>query len=279
MPSPIIEVREGAGAWQSTANGVNVTPGAALSFRLIDSNAKYWTLECVGTDELSSVLDVNADLEIDGLTKTASANATVEAGRAFLFRSTVGVQQIGRDADNVLRSDYVYEFSLYTLVDGKRVGALGETNWLAIFNAAIRLGGVATVDIIPLFAGEREALSVFTRWGGAYVDLSRYPETSGGRTRRIRLEASVQKTSGATSAEIQLVDVDHSSNVAGTNLVHSASNALTRVISSALPVSSESGDLRSDVPTQCVLYGKMNGGNETVDRVWGVSASLIVEYV
>jgi hypothetical protein len=173
MPiSPTCEVREGAGVWQSTVNGVNLTPGAAITIRQADpSGSGSWQLECVGTDETNVAASVNAALTIDGLARTASFVAPL-AGAALIFESRVGVgSTVGRDADNATQPSYTTRFGLYTLVNALRVGALNESTegstsygWAAKVNAVIRSALIAGEADLALTSG---ALALFDAVTGA----------------------------------------------------------------------------------------------------------------
>ena len=84
-PSPTCQVREGAGAWQDTTDGVDVTAGSSLTIRLVDTSPYAWSLECIGTDETNSVTAVNAGLVVNNAAKTATLTAPA-VGSALLFR-------------------------------------------------------------------------------------------------------------------------------------------------------------------------------------------------
>lgn len=145
MPSPLCEVRDGAGSYQSTTNGVNVTPGNTVTIHLIDSSAETWSIECVYTDDLSVAATVNAGLSINGPARTASFTAP-SAGRAYIFRSVVNG---GVGPDGRTRSSYTTTFGIYTLTSGgARVLASNETTesdatfgWIKPINSLIRSGG------------------------------------------------------------------------------------------------------------------------------------------
>ena len=123
-PSPTCQVREGAGAWQDTTNGVDVTAGSSLTIRLVDTSPYAWSLECIGTDETNSVTAVNAGLVVNNAAKTATLTAPA-VGSALLFRSTVNG---GVAADGTARPSYSATFKISVLTaTGFRVGAFGET--------------------------------------------------------------------------------------------------------------------------------------------------------
>ncbi len=145
MVSPLCEVKDGAGAYGSTTNGVNVTPANTITIRLISqAGVDSWSITCATTDELSVAATVTASLTIDTLAKTATFTAPV-AGRAYRFQSRVNG---GVDKNGVAQSTYTTTFGIYTLTGGGlRVHAVDETleggsfGWCADINALIRSGG------------------------------------------------------------------------------------------------------------------------------------------
>ncbi len=149
MASPICEVKDGAAAYVSTTDGVNVTPGNTIVIHLASSaDVDSWGIECLTTDDLSDAAAINAALVIDAAAKTATFTAPVE-GRAYRFRSQVGSGSygLGRDRNNVAQPTFTTTFGVYTLVSSNRVHALDETlesgaaGWAADINAIIRAGG------------------------------------------------------------------------------------------------------------------------------------------
>jgi len=123
-PSPTCQVKEGAGAWQDTTDGVDVTAGSSLTIRLVDTSPYAWSLECIGTDETNSVTAVNAGLVVNNAAKTATLTAPA-VGSALLFRSTING---GVAADGTARPSYSATFKVSVLTaTGFRVGAFGET--------------------------------------------------------------------------------------------------------------------------------------------------------
>jgi hypothetical protein len=142
MPSPACEVKEGAGAYAVTTDGVNVTPAATIVIHLIDPSANSWDISCATTDDLSDASDVNAALAIDPIANTATFTAPV-AGRVYRFRSRVngGIGPNGRAV-----SSYTTTFCVYTLTAaGARCVAADESTegnsgfgWIAAINAFLR---------------------------------------------------------------------------------------------------------------------------------------------
>ena len=150
MVSPLCEVKDGAGAYVSTDNGVNVTPGNTITIHLIDTSASTWSISCIYTDDLSVAATVTAGLTVDPITRTATFTAPV-AGRAYIFRSVVNN---GVGPDGRTRASYSTTFGVYTLMSGMRVLAANETTegnttfgWTTVLNALIRNGlGGAVLD-------------------------------------------------------------------------------------------------------------------------------------
>ena len=158
MPSPICEVREGAGAFQSTTHGVDVSAGAQLTIRLADqSDVQSWSIQCVTTDETNDAEALTAALAIDSATKTATFTAPAP-GSALRFRSLINN---GLDANGVVDDDYETTFCIYLpTADGRRVIAADETTeghpdfgWIEPLNKIIRgRTVVATADDVPTLA-------------------------------------------------------------------------------------------------------------------------------
>lgn len=144
MPSPTCEVRDGAGPYQSTEYGVDVTPGNVVTIRLADqTDVDSWTIACLTTDELSDKDTVNALLVIDSATKTATFSVPVSFGQALRFVSRINN---GKDANYIERDDFTTTLCIYALsVNGLRVLAVDEQlegnpdfGWITSFNTFIR---------------------------------------------------------------------------------------------------------------------------------------------
>jgi len=141
MPSAACQVKNGAGSFVPTTDGVNVTPGNVITVALANTaGADVWQLECISTDEVLTAASVNAGLVLNNTTKQATFTAPA-AGSAMLFRSRV--QTAGSTAWTEAT------FAVYTLAGtGFRVGAAGETfeghataGWMAKVNPLLRTGG------------------------------------------------------------------------------------------------------------------------------------------
>ncbi len=144
MVSPVCEVKDGSGSYASTTNGVDVTPGDAITIRLADSNVDQWEITCVTTDDLNVAATVNGGLTVNPLNKTASFTAPA-AGAALRFRSRVNG---GLGPNNTAKPSYTTTFCIYTLTtNGTRTIAADETTegspfgWVANVNTSIRSGG------------------------------------------------------------------------------------------------------------------------------------------
>ncbi len=143
MVSPACEVKDGSGAYASTANGVDVTPGDVITIRLADSNVDQWEIACITTDDTNVAATVNAGLTVNALNKTASFTAPA-AGAALRFRSRVNG---GLGPNNTAKPSYTTTFCVYTLTSGARTIAADETTegspfgWTKTVNDFIRAGG------------------------------------------------------------------------------------------------------------------------------------------
>lgn len=156
MPSPSVQIKDGAGAYQATTNGVNVTPGNVVTINLISTaDVQSWLCDCLYTDDLSDAPTVTASMTIDPVAKTATLVAPV-AGRKYIFRSRING---GIGPDNLPTSTYTTTFAVCTLTaGGARVLAANETlesdpifGWIGPLNAQIRTpaagAGVCTLEI------------------------------------------------------------------------------------------------------------------------------------
>ncbi len=119
--------------------------------------------------------------------------------------------------------------------------------------------------------------AIFERVGGRSLDVSNWPATLNGLTRRIDFIADIQKTSGATSADIQLYDVTNAVLVTGTSLT-STSDSLETVSVTNLTAGSSAGNIRTDTAAQYEVQLKMTGGGGS-DAVFLTNARMFVTYV
>ncbi len=149
MPSPTVQIKDGAGSFGPTTDGVDVTPANTITIALVSgAGVDSWAISCVGTDDLQVAATINASLTIDGVAKTATFTMPAE-GTALIFRSSV------TDTNAVTTSE---TFGIYAPVSGLRVGAIGEGNegnaafgWTTKLNAMIRDaagGGLDEEEII-----------------------------------------------------------------------------------------------------------------------------------
>ena len=138
-PSPICTVNG-----SSTAGGVDVAAGAALTIQLVDLSARSWALEVAGVDDSQSMPGIA--LTVDPVTRSATATAP-GISTATIMRSTVTDGQGKR---------YSATFAVYVPTSGgRRVIALGETTegdathgWVSQLNTAIRgAGSVKTYTV------------------------------------------------------------------------------------------------------------------------------------
>ena len=139
MSSPNCLVQEGAGPFNATTGGINVAAGAAVSIKLTDTTGvATWSLQVLGTDELSSAPSLTGVNSVTHLVTSPSTVVTLNfpnaTGRALLFRSTT----TGGGTTTT-------KFAIYSLVGAYRVGAVGETRetddnfgWTGKVNKVIR---------------------------------------------------------------------------------------------------------------------------------------------
>lgn len=147
MVSPLCEVKDGAGAYGSTATGVDVTPANTITIRLADPNVDSWLIQCITTDETNVAATIQAGLTINSLTKTATFTGPA-TGSALRFRSKVNG---GIGPDGVVRSDYSTTFCVFTpTAGGDRTIASDQSTegspygWITSLNEFIRSGAGAS---------------------------------------------------------------------------------------------------------------------------------------
>lgn len=133
-----------------------------------------------------------------------------------------------------------------------------------------------TFEISLITGLQSSNVSTYDRRGGRKIDMSLYPATIGAYTRTVTFVAAVQKTSAATSVDLQLYDVTHSVQV--TTLSYSTNTDFTEITTSALTVGSSSGNIRDDVSTLYEVDIRMTGGSIAVDAVYCTSARLVITY-
>ena len=149
MASATCEVREGAdGSFVGTTNGVDVGVDAEITIRLASGEGvRNWTIECIGTDELGSVDEINDALSVDSAARTATFTAPSVEGRALLFRSTIFRHNGASSAET---------FGVFIpMASGRRVGALNQTyegnathGWVTTINDLIRNGAYGDLTVI-----------------------------------------------------------------------------------------------------------------------------------
>lgn len=136
-------VKDGAGAFTLTTNGVDVTQGNVVTIKLMDNTGVVdWYLQFVGSDETSSPLpftDVDP-ISNQVLSPTAEPTFTLPSGtgRAYLIKSIVND---GSGPVQTIFGVYVRTPQLH------RVAAAGETTegnlqfgWATVVNPLIRTG-------------------------------------------------------------------------------------------------------------------------------------------
>lgn len=159
MPSPTCQVKEGAGAYQSTTFGVDVSVSGSITIKLADiTDVDSWSIQCVTTDDTNVAASINGSLSVDNTTKTATFTAPAAAGAALRFRSVVNN---GLDVNGVVDDDLSTTFCIYVRTPiGRRVLAMDETieghpdfGWIQSLNKIIRdFSIVFTSDATPALA-------------------------------------------------------------------------------------------------------------------------------
>ncbi len=241
-PSPVCEVKDGAGAYTATTNGVTVTASNVITIRLASvAGANFWGLECVGTDETLDADTITALLTIDQSTKTATFTMPAGTGKALIFQSTVGITALGADANGTQQSSYVTTFKVATLTTfGLRTGAINETyENSASFGATGLLN--ATVRALDSF------VPYVTPTGTGFVHI----------------------TAGAQDAASKLVenaDVHASAGIAGTKLSpdFGSQNIVT------------TGDASAAIVTASTSLKVKNGANTTTITTAASTARAVV---
>jgi hypothetical protein len=141
--SPLCQVKDGAGSWTATVNGVDVTPGNTISVQLTSTtDVSEWYLQVLGTDELLTAPALTGVSPVDNKVTTPSTVVT--------FTMPSGVGHALRFESRVTGSGgpLTTTFGIYSLTShGRRVGASGEElegdgtfGWSSILNPFLRSG-------------------------------------------------------------------------------------------------------------------------------------------
>lgn len=117
--------------------------------------------------------------------------------------------------------------------------------------------------------------ATWTRIGARQVNLASFPARLNGLTRTARLRVDMEKTAGATSADLRLFDVTNNVQVGGT--VQSTSNVNEDLVE-VLTVGSAAGNLRSDVAAQYEVQLRMTGGILGNDAATCTNARILITY-
>lgn len=144
MPSPICEVKVGAGAYGPTTYGIDSPSSTVVVIRLVSqADVRTWECSCITTDDLSNSATINAGLVIDALAKTATFTTPLGLGRVYRFRSRING---GVDPNGIATPSYSTTFAIYVLTSGGvRCIAVDETTegdpifgWVAPLNELLR---------------------------------------------------------------------------------------------------------------------------------------------
>jgi len=215
-----------------TING-NATPqdvssGATVNGALASAaGAVYWSIACIGTDELNTVAAINATLTVNQGAKTFSFTAPATLGSAVIFQSVVGVQGLGLDANFQINPAFFTTFKVSVLTaQSLRVIAVNETfeqsiiaGWAAVINPAIRAilgggGGGSTITLAANFtqpavlgtvsatfsstASMASGLGLFIAGGGYYL-VSSVTDSTHAVIQNLGIAGNASPTSTVTS--------------------------------------------------------------------------------
>ncbi len=146
MPSPTCEVKDGSGAWQSTTNGVVVTPGNVISVRLANvADVNIWELDAVGSDEETDFTAIAVAVDMVTKTATFTQPAGADVMRTILFQSRINQ---GRNSNRTRNASLTTTFGVFVEGEGgDRVLATNERfetdavyGWIVDLNRRTRRG-------------------------------------------------------------------------------------------------------------------------------------------
>jgi hypothetical protein len=130
-----------------TLDGVDVTGASTVTIQLATlAGVKQWSIQCIATDDINTVADINATLipNINYVTKTATFTApSAPNGSAMIFQSQVNN---GQDGNGRTDASLTTRFGIFVLTGGgNRVFAFDERmesnhtfGWLKKINDLIR---------------------------------------------------------------------------------------------------------------------------------------------
>lgn len=156
------------------------------------------------------------------------------------------------------------------------VTALSTSTNTAVSSRVVELSFVSDIRTDPI--------GTWTRAGARSVDLSMYPTTLGGKTRRVRIFAVLENGgSGITfAAEARLYDLTHAVVVTSSALTNTAqgNRNIPADLSATVTVGTTNGTLRSEAPALYELQFRANGTLAPPDDQAIVSsARLEISYV
>jgi hypothetical protein len=214
MVSPACEIKESAGAYQSTDGGFDATPAATITIHLIDTSADSWSISCVTTDDTSVAATVTSGLTINTVARTASFTAPA-AGKAYRFRSQVngGIGANGR-ADSSLTTT----FCVYTLTETTEGDA--TFGWIVWLNDLVRNPTTAT----PAGSDTQFQYNNASSMGGAANVVYSGGKLTIATDLAITSSAGVAWASTATTPKVSQADVATNS-ATGATLTVQAQNA------------------------------------------------------
>lgn len=254
------------------------------------------------TDSTAGSLSAADKTKLDGLPSTAIASLSVSSPILSTGGSspTISIQAASDSVNGYLSSaDKTKLDGISTVVSSVGgtapiVSSGGLTPTISISAATDSTAGSLSaadktkLDNIPttIFILERyfaaglfsNGQNSFSRVGSRTIDMSQFPATIGALSRTVKFLASVDMTAGATTVEIQLVDItDADAIITGTDMT-SSSTSSTEKNSGALTVGSASGNIRNDKVAVYEVQLKMNGGTLGTDQVFCTNARIEVSY-
>lgn len=217
MPSPSVEIKNGAAPYVTAVGGVNVDPAATVVIRLSSqTDVDSWSIQCITTDNSSDADTVTASLTIDAIAKTATFTAPATPGKTYRFRSMVNS---GIDRNGVAQASYSTTFCLYVVKNGRRKLSADEKTegnstfgWITVLNDLIDSmpSGVASGWGGP--GGGGGSLGIFGQnsnflyyAGGSAVGATGFDYVSANGTVSLNRGVLVSGTAVATLANSMLV--------------------------------------------------------------------------
>lgn len=280
MASPACEVKDGAGAYQSTTDGVDVTPANTITIHLVSSaGVNTWSISCITTDETSDAAAVTAALTIDSVAKTATFTAPA-AGKAYRFQSQINS---GIGVDGTTQASYTTTFCVYTLTGGgRRVHAVDETyesdsefGWIAGINDLVRNppGSPTGTGFAHVTSGSMDAAATanFRYASGAPQSDTGYTFKNGANVGTVAMTPTGSRTVTLPDATTTVVGTDVAQTL--TNKTISGSSNTISNIAKASVTGAPSGDFVGTSDTQTLTNKTINSASNTITLAASTIAS------